>query len=119
VGVGHDISAHHDLWSLPSKVARVERHKVIGGDQGIPIKENRILGRPATAFNVGSFEKFPLLVAAIKGEGTFAGKSEAALERGRKTIETPSSSPPEEPDNFLFKANTFHFLSQPTKSRSR
>jgi hypothetical protein len=32
-----------------SKSRGFERHKVIGGDQGIPIKENRILGRPATA----------------------------------------------------------------------
>jgi GH24 family phage-related lysozyme (muramidase) len=49
VGVGHNLSIHKDLLRLHFVVARFERHAVSGGDRGIPITENKIVGRHATA----------------------------------------------------------------------
>jgi len=49
VGVGHNLDAHGDALQLPFIVKRLKRHHVIGGDVGVPISSNPVIGRPATA----------------------------------------------------------------------
>jgi GH24 family phage-related lysozyme (muramidase) len=48
VGVGHNLTSHKDQTKLPFIVRRFERHSVIGGDAGIPIKTAKVIGRKAT-----------------------------------------------------------------------
>ncbi|GAA3934354.1 hypothetical protein [Litoribacillus peritrichatus] len=48
VGVGHNLDAHKDMLTLPFMVKRFSRYPVKGGDTGIAINTNKILGRAAT-----------------------------------------------------------------------
>jgi hypothetical protein len=48
VGVGHNLSAHQDQQDLPFKVQRFERHSVKGGDTGVAITNDKMVGRAAT-----------------------------------------------------------------------
>ena len=52
VGVGHNLTAHKDQQSLPFKIKRYERKKVISGDQGIPIPKTRPEGAVATKVEI-------------------------------------------------------------------
>ncbi len=48
VGVGHNLTAHRDMLSLPFKVKRFKRYPVRGGHTGIAITKNKTLNRTAT-----------------------------------------------------------------------
>jgi GH24 family phage-related lysozyme (muramidase) len=48
VGVGHNLTAHGDALKLPFIVKRFERHAVIGGDVGVPISSDKVIGRRAS-----------------------------------------------------------------------
>ena len=42
VGVGHNLSFHKDQKTLQFVIRRFERHRVIGGDVGVPIRHERV-----------------------------------------------------------------------------
>ena len=48
VGVGHNLTAHKDMLTLQFRVRRFERHPVKGGDTGIAITSQKVVGRLAT-----------------------------------------------------------------------
>ena len=52
VGVGHNLTAHKDMQTLQFKVKRLSRYPVRGGDIGVSITTNKILGRGATKIEI-------------------------------------------------------------------
>jgi hypothetical protein len=41
VGVGHNLTFHNDVATLPFVIKRFDKHAVIGGDKGVSIAADR------------------------------------------------------------------------------
>jgi hypothetical protein len=85
VGVGHNLTAHQDHLTLPFVVARFERKKVIGGDQGTPIPKTRTAGTAATKDEIKN--DFDFLIKH-KGLGKYTPENLAPY----TTVELPSAT---------------------------
>ncbi|GLQ32400.1 hypothetical protein [Litoribrevibacter albus] len=68
VGVGHNLDAHKDMLTLPFMVKRFARHPVKGGDTGIAITTNKVLGRAATQDEIKNDYNF---ITKHKGLGKY------------------------------------------------